>query len=146
MKLSELPKDVSTLVGIVLTVIGASIMAAGSVFTKKGIEQHAMLTGRLRMYPVSSPTWAVSQAAYLFGVLVHFAALAFAPASVLAPTNSVGLVVNALMSAVSFGMSGNADSPPRARDCFSCRWHMRDLGWSDNVWSRRVPSSRGTKP
>ncbi|KAH0471949.1 MAG: uncharacterized protein KVP18_003455 [Porospora cf. gigantea A] len=75
-------------------------MAAGSVFTKKGIEQHAMLTGRLRMYPVSSPTWAVSQAAYLFGVLVHFAALAFAPASVLAPTNSVGLVVNALMSAI----------------------------------------------
>ncbi|KAH0488782.1 MAG: hypothetical protein KVP17_000952 [Porospora cf. gigantea B] len=112
MKLSELPKDVSTLVGIVLTVVGASIMAAGSVFTKKGIEQHAMSTGKLRMYPVSSPTWAVSQAAYLLGVLVHFSALAFAPASVLAPTNSVGLVVNALMSSVSCGMPDNAGGAP----------------------------------
>eukprot|EP01066_Platyproteum_vivax_P011209 Platyproteum_vivax@DN5086_c0_g1_i1.p1 len=87
----------SLFLGIVLTIVSASICILGSNLQKlsntlelvKCKEQE-----RPRRTEWLQPVWLSGSLLYLFSNIVHIAALAFAPASVLTPMNSVSLAVN----------------------------------------------------
>ncbi|PFH34225.1 DUF803 domain-containing protein [Besnoitia besnoiti] len=88
----------SLFIGIFLTLIGSVMMSGGSTMMKVGLHLEAE-----KSKPSSSlmcePMWLGGLAAYTFGALLHIVALAFAPASVLAPMNSIGLIANAVTAA-----------------------------------------------
>ncbi|KAF8822201.1 DUF803 domain-containing protein [Cardiosporidium cionae] len=95
----ELDPTLSLISGIFLTILGSILMAAGSTFMKLGLHLEAEKQQRLVTYPCYEPAWWSGFGAYTFGAALHIVALGFAPASVLAPMNSIGLIANAISAA-----------------------------------------------
>eukprot|EP00921_Rhytidocystis_pertsovi_P026369 GHVQ01042529.1.p1 GENE.GHVQ01042529.1~~GHVQ01042529.1.p1 ORF type:complete len:365 (-),score=57.08 GHVQ01042529.1:15-1109(-) len=87
------------LAGILLTAFGSSIMAFGSTLMKLGLHLEAQKQQQPVTYPCWEPTWWSGFGGYGLGAAFHVIALAFAPASVLAPMNSIGLIANAVAAA-----------------------------------------------
>lgn len=82
-------------IGIGLTVAGSGLMAIGSVVMKIGIHEESKRLRRDISVPLSSQLWWLGVMTYSVGAFLHIIGLAFAPASILAPLNSLGLVANA---------------------------------------------------
>ncbi|KAL7068171.1 hypothetical protein ACR3K2_13420 [Cryptosporidium serpentis] len=94
----------SVVLGIILTVIGSCFMAFGNTYMKRGLhlQQEKCLGTADRNIPSMAYheiTWWIGIISYTFGALIHVIALGFAPASILAPMNSFGLVANAFAAA-----------------------------------------------
>ncbi|PHJ23999.1 duf803 domain-containing protein [Cystoisospora suis] len=89
----------SLFIGVFLTLIGSVMMAGGSTMMKVGLHLEAEKS-KTSTSLMCEPMWIAGFAAYTFGALMHVVALAFAPASVLAPMNSIGLIANAVTAAV----------------------------------------------
>eukprot|EP00920_Eleutheroschizon_duboscqi_P021806 GHVT01052290.1.p1 GENE.GHVT01052290.1~~GHVT01052290.1.p1 ORF type:complete len:565 (+),score=97.96 GHVT01052290.1:951-2645(+) len=89
----------STFIGIVLTVCGSLMMAAGSIVMKVGLHLEAEKQRKHVNYPCCEPTYLAGFGGYTVGACLHIVALGFAPASVLAPMNSIGLIANAVSAA-----------------------------------------------
>ncbi|CBZ55189.1 conserved hypothetical protein [Neospora caninum Liverpool] len=88
----------SLFIGILLTLTGSVMMAGGSTMMKVGLHLDSEGTKNATSL-MCEPMWLSGFAAYTFGALMHVVALAFAPASVLAPMNSIGLIANAITAA-----------------------------------------------
>eukprot|EP01071_Lankesteria_metandrocarpae_P005992 Lankesteria_metandrocarpae@DN4202_c0_g1_i1.p1 len=87
-------------VGIIFTVVGSCLMAVGSVMMKIGIQRDMQTSGWSgSAFPFCQAVWWMGFSLYTFGAILHALALAFAPASILAPMNSLGLVANAAVAA-----------------------------------------------
>lgn len=86
--------------GIALTIFGSCFMSVGSVVMKTGIHQESERLQEDISVPLSSRVWWLGLLTYSFGAFLHILGLAFAPASVLAPLNSLGLVANAVAAVV----------------------------------------------
>ncbi|CDJ49791.1 hypothetical protein, conserved [Eimeria brunetti] len=82
--------------GVFLTLFGSLLMAGGSTLMKLGlsVEDTDSLRGQ-----TCDQQWLWGFAAYVAGACMHVVALGFAPASVLSPMNSIGLIANAVASA-----------------------------------------------
>eukprot|EP00922_Rhytidocystis_sp_ex-Travisia-forbesii_P047927 GHVS01071440.1.p1 GENE.GHVS01071440.1~~GHVS01071440.1.p1 ORF type:complete len:664 (+),score=86.36 GHVS01071440.1:232-1992(+) len=79
-------------------------MAVGSALMKLGLHMDSLRQQQQRRqahvsYPCSQPAWWFGFGGYTVGAILHIIALGFAPASVLAPMNSVGLIANAIAAA-----------------------------------------------
>ncbi|KAL8272777.1 hypothetical protein Esti_003327 [Eimeria stiedai] len=92
----RLSPRLSLYIGIFLTLAGSLLMAGGSTLMKLGlsIEDEAALRTQS-----CDQQWLWGFAAYVAGACLHVIALGFAPASVLSPMNSIGLIANAVASA-----------------------------------------------
>ncbi|KAL8430654.1 hypothetical protein Efla_005139 [Eimeria flavescens] len=92
----RLSPRLSLYIGIFLTLAGSLLMAGGSTLMKLGlsIEDEAALTTQ-----ACDQQWLWGFGAYVAGACLHVVALGFAPASVLSPMNSIGLIANAVASA-----------------------------------------------
>ncbi|KAL8455037.1 hypothetical protein Emag_001164 [Eimeria magna] len=92
----RLSPRLSLYIGIFLTLAGSLLMAGGSTLMKLGlsIEDEAALRTQS-----CDQQWLWGFAAYVAGACMHVIALGFAPASVLSPMNSIGLIANAVASA-----------------------------------------------
>ncbi|TRY51635.1 Magnesium transporter NIPA [Cryptosporidium tyzzeri] len=94
----------SLTIGIVLTIVGSCFMAFGNAYMKKGLhiqQQKCINNSQTNVYSMAynEVTWWIGVISYAFGAIVHIIALGFAPASILAPMNSFGLVANAFAAA-----------------------------------------------
>eukprot|EP00918_Siedleckia_nematoides_P046714 GHVU01102400.1.p1 GENE.GHVU01102400.1~~GHVU01102400.1.p1 ORF type:complete len:109 (-),score=7.99 GHVU01102400.1:170-496(-) len=98
--LLSLPPQLSLFVGVVLTVIGSVLMALGNALMKLGIQRESKRLSIMVTYPLYSSFWWSGFVCFCVGAVLHIAALAFAPASILAPLNALGLVANAALAAV----------------------------------------------
>ncbi|KAF7457232.1 putative inner membrane complex protein [Cryptosporidium felis] len=95
---------VSLFIGIVLTIVGSCFMAFGNAYMKKGLhlqQQKSSIHSQngIPSMAYNEITWWIGVISYAFGAVVHIVALGFAPASILAPMNSFGLVANAFAAA-----------------------------------------------
>ncbi|KYK69812.1 DUF803 domain-containing protein, partial [Toxoplasma gondii TgCatPRC2] len=88
----------SLFIGILLTLVGSVLMAGGSTMMKVGIHLESERAKNTSIL-MCEPMWLGGFGAYTLGALMHVVALAFAPASVLAPMNSIGLIANAITAA-----------------------------------------------
>eukprot|EP00917_Polyrhabdina_sp_WS-2016_P016286 GHVP01035271.1.p1 GENE.GHVP01035271.1~~GHVP01035271.1.p1 ORF type:complete len:478 (+),score=71.43 GHVP01035271.1:1307-2740(+) len=86
------------ILGVVLTVLGAVSMAVGNALMKLGILKESDHTGGevVTAWPLSQPSWWGGMIMYAVGAIAHFLGLLFAPASILAPVNNVGLIASAV--------------------------------------------------
>ncbi|CDJ61067.1 hypothetical protein, conserved [Eimeria maxima] len=93
----RLSPRLSLYLGVFLTLSGSLLMAGGSTLMKLGlsVEEADSLQGQS-----CDQQWLWGFAAYVVGACMHVVALGFAPASVLSPMNSIGLIANAVASAV----------------------------------------------
>ncbi|KAH8741527.1 hypothetical protein FG386_003169 [Cryptosporidium ryanae] len=94
----------SLTLGIFLTIVGSCFMAFGNAYMKKGLHLQQQKYGDKSQSSTSSMaynevTWWIGVVSYGFGAIIHIIALGFAPASILAPMNSFGLVANAFAAA-----------------------------------------------
>lgn len=94
----------SLAIGIILTIVGSCFMAFGNAYMKKGlhIQQQKCISNSqtsVSSMAYNEVTWWIGVITYGFGAIVHIVALGFAPASILAPMNSFGLVANAFAAA-----------------------------------------------
>lgn len=94
----------SLTIGIILTIVGSCFMAFGNAYMKKGLHIQQQKCNNNLQTNVSSMaynevTWWIGIVSYTFGAIIHIIALGFAPASILAPMNSFGLVANAFAAA-----------------------------------------------
>ncbi|CDJ65581.1 hypothetical protein, conserved [Eimeria necatrix] len=92
----RLSPQLSLYLGVFLTLSGSLLMAGGSTLMKLGlsVEDADALSGQS-----CDQQWVWGFAAYVLGACMHVVALGFAPASVLSPMNSIGLIANAVASA-----------------------------------------------
>ncbi|CDI86962.1 hypothetical protein, conserved [Eimeria praecox] len=92
----RLSPTLSLYLGVFLTLSGSLLMAGGSTLMKLGlsVEEADSLRGQS-----CDQQWLWGFAAYVAGACMHVVALGFAPASVLSPMNSIGLIANAVASA-----------------------------------------------
>ncbi|XP_026191281.1 uncharacterized protein LOC113146868, partial [Cyclospora cayetanensis] len=102
----RLSPRLSLYLGVFLTLAGSLLMAGGSTLMKLGlsVEDEDTMRGQS-----CDQQWLWGFGAYVIGAALHVIALGFAPASVLSPMNSIGLIANAVASAVS----------PESANCFS---------------------------
>eukprot|EP00914_Ancora_sagittata_P002998 GHVO01006219.1.p1 GENE.GHVO01006219.1~~GHVO01006219.1.p1 ORF type:complete len:519 (-),score=74.90 GHVO01006219.1:150-1706(-) len=100
---------VPLIIGIALTVLGSCLMATGNVCMKIGIHKESLKLAAedtsLSPWALAQPVWLFGMAQYVLGASIHIGALALAPASVLAPMNSLGLIANAVVAATILGES-----------------------------------------
>ncbi|KAJ1606768.1 transmembrane domain-containing protein [Cryptosporidium canis] len=94
----------SLTIGIILTIVGSCFMAFGNAYMKKGLHIQQQKYNHDSQASVPSMaynevTWWIGIVSYTFGAIIHIIALGFAPASILAPMNSFGLVANAFAAA-----------------------------------------------
>ncbi|KAK6590764.1 hypothetical protein RS030_132073 [Cryptosporidium xiaoi] len=94
----------SLTLGIALTIVGSCFMAFGNAYMKKGLHLQQQKCPEKSRSNTSSMaynevTWWMGVISYGFGAVIHIIALGFAPASILAPMNSFGLVANAFAAA-----------------------------------------------
>ncbi|KAL8438232.1 hypothetical protein ACSSS7_000321 [Eimeria intestinalis] len=92
----RLSPRLSLYIGIFLTLAGSLLMAGGSTLMKLGLSIEDEVALRTQW---CDQQWLWGFAAYVAGACMHVIALGFAPASVLSPMNSIGLIANAVASA-----------------------------------------------